>query len=222
MQEFDRLYEAWMKKQLKHSSPLRRKRLLNHGHAEKALLRDVLWPALRSFEYLHAEYEVSDFRDGVRFLDYAYLRPPRLVDIEADGHGPHARHADQQKFSDDLMRQNHLILDEWAVIRFAYPDIRDNPRMCQQIILQMLGKFYGGPEQFRLGLPLKQREILRYAAYAPHPIKPSEVSALLGVGLRQARMLLKQLVDEGHLEPAGGTERIRSYRIFAHKRKGVQ
>src|SRR5690606_8619544 len=118
MGDFEKQYEAWMAKQIEESSPLRRKKLLEHGHAEKALLRDILWPVLRSFEYLHAEYEVSDFKDGVRFLDYAYLRPPRRVDIEADGRGTHGNFADQQKFSDDLMRQNHLVLDEWAVIRF--------------------------------------------------------------------------------------------------------
>jgi hypothetical protein len=34
-------------------------------------LQQVWWPAVKSFEGLNPEYEVHDFKDGVRYLHYA-------------------------------------------------------------------------------------------------------------------------------------------------------
>lgn len=108
-QAFETAYEEWMTIQIAASSGERRRRLKEHGYLEKMLLRNVWWPAVGSFEFLHAEYEVADFRDGARFLDLAYVRAPHRICLEADGFGPHSRHADRYKFSDDLTRQNYLI-----------------------------------------------------------------------------------------------------------------
>lgn len=43
-----------------------------HGHAEQLFLQQVWWPAFGGFTDLHPEYEVKDFRDGTRFLDFAF------------------------------------------------------------------------------------------------------------------------------------------------------
>ena len=47
-----------------------------HGYAEKLFLQNVWWPIIGHYEYLHPEYEISDFKDGSRYLDFAYIRPP--------------------------------------------------------------------------------------------------------------------------------------------------
>lgn len=217
-QAFETNYNAWMKKQIAASTGERRRRLQEHGYLEKKLLQHVWWPAVGTFEHLHAEYEVADFKDGVRFLDFAYVRMPHRICLEADGFGPHARHIDRHKFSDDLTRQNHLVIDDWRVLRFSADDIEHHPRKCQQIILSALGKLYGGGNPFS-ELSVMKREVLRYASYSPNPVKPSEVRDLLGVGVKTARKLLKELAAGGYLEPATGTHRLRSYRPVRSKMK---
>ena len=211
-QAFETHYRAWMKRQMDASEGERRRRLQEHGYLEQKLLRNVWWPAVGSFEHLHAEYEVADFKDGSRFLDFAYIRMPHKICLEADGFGPHARHADRHKFSDDLMRQNHLVLDDWRVLRFSADDIEYHPRKCQQIVLQLLGRLFGNSDIYA-ELPVMKREILRYAACSPNPVRPAEVMNLLGVANKYARKLLRELIVDGYLEPVNGSRRIRSYRL---------
>ncbi|MFC4769981.1 DNA-binding response regulator [Effusibacillus consociatus] len=81
-----------------------------HGHAEKLFLQQVWWPAFGQFNHLHPEYEVYDFKDGHRYLDFAYIRPYFRVAFEIDGYGPHGRDLSRWQFSDQCQRQNHLRL----------------------------------------------------------------------------------------------------------------
>ncbi|WP_258881403.1 hypothetical protein [Paenibacillus sp. sptzw28] len=63
------------------------------GHAEKIFLSNVWWPAFGNFNELHPEYEVKDFKDGVRYLDFAYFKRDVSLKlcIEIDGFGTHWR-----------------------------------------------------------------------------------------------------------------------------------
>ncbi|WP_314001399.1 DNA-binding response regulator [uncultured Paenibacillus sp.] len=211
---YETIVRAWLERQISASAGERRRRLLErHDFAEKLFLKKVWWPAVGHFEHLHAEYEATDFLDGIRFLDFAYLRPPHKIALEIDGFGPHARDADRRTFADGLMRQNHLILDGWKVIRFSLDDVKDKPRQCQQFIQQMLGRWYGGQSGTLDDLPLKEREILRLAAYSPDSIGVSDVCALAGIKDRHARALLKQLCAQGMLLPDKGVQRVHSYRL---------
>ncbi|HEY0829098.1 MAG TPA: DNA-binding response regulator, partial [Bacilli bacterium] len=81
-----------------------------HGHAEKLFLELVWWPAFGHFNYLFPEYKVSDFMDGFRYLDFAYMRGGFKVCIEIDAFGTHWRDVDRWQFADNLIRQNHLII----------------------------------------------------------------------------------------------------------------
>jgi len=209
-------YDAWMKGQIAASAGERRRRLLEHGYLERRLLENVWWPAVGSFEHLHAEYEIADFRDGARFLDFAYVRAPHKICIEADGFGSHGRHADRYKFSDDLTRQNHLVIDDWRVLRFSADDIEHHPRKCQQMVLQLLGRLFGGGDSYA-ELPVKKREILRHAACSPNPVKIAEIRKLLGVSDKHARTLLRELAADGYLEPVSGVQRFHGYRLVRTK-----
>jgi hypothetical protein len=101
------------------------------GHAEKLFLEAVWYPAFHEMDGLYPEYEIADFRDGVRFLDFAYLKAGLRLAIEIDGYRAHSADLSRWQFSDSLMRQNHLILDGWKLLRFSYDDIKEKPRMCQ-------------------------------------------------------------------------------------------
>jgi very-short-patch-repair endonuclease len=208
-------YEEWLKEQMVDGSSERQRRLREHGHAEKLFLEQVWWPVFGQLEDLNGEYEVNDFKDGIRFLDFAYLRHPHKIAIEIDGYGPHNRDIDRRGFADRLMRQNYLILDDWLLLRFSFDDVKERPRQCQQMIQQLLGKLYS--QEVQKDITLQQREVIRIVSYQSKPVSPVEISTMLGISTQFARKLMQDLVSKQYLMSASKGERIRYYRIGKRK-----
>ena len=98
-----------------------------------------------------------------------------LVCIEIDGYKAHHKDINRWQFADQLTRQNHLILDGWKVLRFAYDEMKEKPRRCQQLILQMMGSWFG-EEQSGPVLSLEEKEILRIAGQTNEPLLPKTIS----------------------------------------------
>lgn len=210
---FDACYEIFLQMQLQTRTGDSLRRLQDgHGHAEKLFLKQVWFPAVGKFDSLHAEYQISDFKDGVRYLDFAYKRGIHLVCIEIDGYSSHHKDMNRWQFADHLTRQNHLILDGWKVLRFAYDEIKEKPRKCQQLILQMMGSWFG-EEHAAPSLTLEEKEILRIAGQTNDPLLPKIISQKLSISRNHAGSLLRRLAHAGLLVPASGTTRIRSYKL---------
>lgn len=210
---FDRAYAEFMQAHLEAGKGERLRRLTEgHGHAEKASLERVWWPAVGSFEWLHPEYEEADFKDGFRYLDFAYIRFPYRISIEIDGYGPHHRDISRAQFADQLMRQNHLVIDGWRIIRFSYDDIAEKSRRCQQTIQQWMGMWFGGDRQ-RAILNGSEHKLVNMAISRQSPITPEGAGEYLGISTRQARTLLHRLVSAKVMVPESGSKRIRSYKL---------
>lgn len=181
------------------------------------VLEKIWWPAFRNFDNLHPEYEVDDFKDGHRYLDLAFISGNIMLDLEVDGYGTHQQKMSRSEFSDHLMRQNHLILDRWKVIRFSYDDLNERPRMCQQILQQFMGRWVNDKRNEEVSsLTAEERDILRLALRHRGIVYPLDVSKQLLISDKKARRLLHGLMDKSLLEPAGlGTRRINFYRLSA-------
>jgi very-short-patch-repair endonuclease len=215
--DFQSAYEIWFQQQLKARKGESRRRL-EEGHAagEKAFLEKVWWPAVGHFEGLSAEYELRDFKDGVRFLDFAYLCGSNKACFEVDGYGPHWRDISRRQFADQWLRQNHLVLDGWKVLRFAYDDVTDRPRHCQQMIQQLLGTASAGRRDgdgARAEFTSLEREILRFIRQQKDAhITAAIVSREFRVSKVTAYRVLKGLLEKNCLissEP--GRQRIHKY-----------
>ncbi|MDF2958910.1 MAG: hypothetical protein K0S39_645 [Paenibacillus sp.] len=210
---FEKEYGIFIQKHTERRTGERLRRLKEgHGHAERCFLEHVWWPATRSFDHLHPEFEVQDFKDGKRYLDFAYLRSQMRICIEIDGYGSHSRDVSRWQFADQLMRQNHLVMDGWRLIRFSYDDIVEKPRRCQQLIQQFLGIWLAEESQ-QVYLSSKEQQIIRFMAYKQTALTPLEVSGHIGISDRHARTLLQRLVQVKILLPASGNKRIRSYKL---------
>lgn len=212
--DFEEVYQGFLTDHILRRNGERRRRLQEGmGNAEKMFLKQVWWPLFHHFHHLHPEFEVNDFKDGKRYLDFAYLRAKVQICFEIDGYGPHLRNISRWQFSDSLERQNQLVIDGWTIIRFSYDQIMDQPRRCQQIIQQVIGKQLGEELEY-LPLTFLEKEILRFAFRKEAPITPAEVEQLLSVSTKPAKKALAGLVQKGILRPASGSHRIRSYRIM--------
>lgn len=185
-----------------------------HGHAEKAFLHQVWWPAFGNFNDLHPEYEVKDFRDGTRFLDFAFLRHSLKLAIEIDGYGTHSSQISRSQFADQCNRQNHLIIDGWKILRFSYDDVKDRSRMCEQTLQQFMGRYLGGTSPQNLMMNYIEKEVFRFALTLSRSLTPQDVCDVLSVEKQKARHILKDMLKKDLIQIAGkGTERIRTYRL---------
>jgi very-short-patch-repair endonuclease len=210
---FEDEYQIFMNTHLQARKGERLRRLREgHGQAEKLFLVKVWWPLFYHFQHLHPEYEIDDFKDGKRYLDFAYIRSGVRICFEIDGYGPHLKDISRWQFADQLDRQNQLLLDGWMVIRFSYDRVIERPRHCQQITQQMIGKMLGQElEQFPL--TPTEKEVVRFAMKKGAPFTPTEICALLNRGDKFVRDILGVLVEKKLLKPFGGKQRIRSYKL---------
>jgi hypothetical protein len=215
MDSFDLAYQKWMESHQRNRKGERKRRLVESNmHAETEMLRYIWWPAFGDFNYLHPEYEVIDYLEGRRFIDLAYIRPPVRIAIEVDGYGPHSRDISRRQFCDQWVRQMHLLNDHWIVIRIGYDDVRDRPRLWQQLLQQMIGRFFGNAETQLSEAKRNEREVLRLVFRANRPIKLHDVKTAIPCSYRFARAIIESLVDKNWLIPTGGgTKRIHFWKL---------
>ncbi|QSO51619.1 DNA-binding response regulator [Alicyclobacillus curvatus] len=180
------------------------------GHGETAFLKNVWWPLFHHFDYLHPEYEVRDYRGGIRYVDFAYIEPSFRIAIEIDGITTHWREITQSQFFEHDQRQNMLIIDGWYVLRFTYDAIKEQPRVCQQTLQQLIGRWKTVSREFD-ELSIFERELVRFTSRSLKPVTPSDVREELQISGSYARLLLSNLTNKRWLMPASGQIRHRSY-----------
>lgn len=186
-----------------------------HAHAEVMFLKNIWWPLFQNFDGLHPQYEVHDFKDGSRYLDFAYLTRMAKVCIEIDGRGTHSEKSGDDRFSDDRVRQNDLVLDDWMVIRFSYKHILQRPRDVQKTILHMMGKVSGGERQGELSIV--EREVLRFGIWHNGEIGVKKLREHLQMSGQFVKKTLDSLRRKGLIVAIGGPHRIHKYRLVYEK-----
>jgi hypothetical protein len=210
---FEEEYQNFMNTHLLAKSGEQLRRLQEgHNHAEMLFLKQVWWPIFYHFKYLHPEYEVDDYKDGKRYLDFAYIRPAIRLCFEVDGYGPHLKNISRWQFSDNLERQNQLVIDGWTVIRFSYDQVKEQPRRCQQIVQQVIGRWLGD-ELDPTALSFPEKEVIRLAIRKGEAISPKEVGEYLRLSDKTVKKVLSQLVEKKMLIPASGVMRVRAYQL---------
>lgn len=210
--EFQEAYAAFLQRHRQGRSGECLRRLEEgHGHAERLFLEQVWWPAVGHFDTLVPEYEIQDFRGGVRYLDFAWLRKPYRICLEIDGYGPHVRDISRWQHADHLQRQNDLVMDDWIVLRFAYDDVRERPRRCEQTLQQALGKWFGHTVP-SVHLDQEEKKVVQFMISKGEATLAS-IAEHLQVCTKTARKHLTNLMDKRVIEPASGQKRIRLYRL---------
>lgn len=187
------------------------------GHAERTFLKQVWWPAYGHFENLHPEYAVKDFKDGFRFIDFAYVEGHSRLAIEIEGFGPHWKDISQEDYTDNCRRENSLLLDGWIVLRFTYQDVTSSSRQCELTIRQAKADIIARSSAFKDTNPY-ERDVIRLAIRSTQPITPKDVCDYLNISRDYSFSLLHGLTEKKWLLPARGTCKIRSYVLHPSKR----
>lgn len=212
---FEAAFAAWWRRVRRKASDRGRARLAGGlSHASLYFLRFVWWPAFRSLSGLIPEYEIVDYKDGYRYIDFVYLTNGLRIAIELDGRGPHRLHISSADFEDELMRQNYLMLDRWLLLRFPYLMLRDKPRQCQQLLQQLLGSAGGAHmETFNQLSPTEQR-ILACVSKITGFFGPSQVAAVIGISKNTAHKYIRLLAAKQFISPVNAEhQKVRRYTL---------
>lgn len=220
---FEAAYDEMMERAVRTSRGERRRRLIECSFPnEKLLLKSVWWPVRGSLDHLHPEFELTDYTDGRRYADFAYILPGyyRGLLLEADAYGTHLRDVSRYRYGDNLERQNHLLIDGWHMLRFNRDDMLEKPRRCQQTLLTALTAWGYSEGMQKVELNLYERAILHWCGNYRECIKPIELQTALNIGYGVASRSLRSLVDKGFLQAnrSSGGRRM-SYNVLSKTHK---
>ncbi|MBO7744541.1 DNA-binding response regulator [Paenibacillus sp. MWE-103] len=200
--QFEKAYASMLEEAYRSAAEERKRRLSSRENAEKMFLEHAWWPAVGNLNDLHPEYEIIDLKGGTRFVDYAYLPPqPFRMAIEIDGYGSHWRDVSRWKFADDLVRQNHLLISGWRLLRFAFDDIQEKPVRCQQTLLLALAKWGGVLQGNPHPLNVYERALFNLMQEQRGETTPSQAAALLGIDRHTAANNLQSLAAKQIVKP---------------------
>ena len=75
-----------------------------------------------------------------RYIDFALESPESKIAIEIDGETYHnPSKVSENKYADDLLKQNSLIYDNWKVYRWIYSQLEKHPEKVKDELITFLG-----------------------------------------------------------------------------------
>ena len=96
--------------------------------------------------YLYSQYPFFDIYQNSRFADFVLDNGPRRIAFEIDDEASHnPRLVSEDKFSDDLLKQNSMVHMGWDVYRWAVRQMQQQP----DTVKDELRVFLGSHPQFK-------------------------------------------------------------------------
>jgi len=92
-------------------------------------------------KYLSIQHPFVDIYGNSRFIDFALESEGQKIAIEIDGetwHNPSK--VSQDKYYDDLLKQNSLIYENWKIYRWVYNQLHTKPEMVKDELQTFLGE----------------------------------------------------------------------------------
>lgn len=91
-------------------------------------------------ENLQVQYPCVDIYGRHRYIDFALKSPESKIAIEIDGETYHnPSKVSENKYADDLLKQNSLIYDNWKVYRWIYSQLEKQPEKVKDELITFLG-----------------------------------------------------------------------------------
>ncbi len=91
-------------------------------------------------ENLQVQYPCVDIYGRHRFIDFALKAASSKIAIEIDGetyHNPNK--VSENKYADDLLKQNSLVYEDWKVYRWIYSQLEKQPERVKDELVTFLG-----------------------------------------------------------------------------------
>ncbi|MCK9457344.1 MAG: type I restriction enzyme EcoKI subunit R [bacterium ADurb.Bin157] len=90
---------------------------------------------------LYVQHPFTDIYGRHRYIDFALETADKKIAIEIDGEQYHnPKKVSDEKYIDDLLKQNSLIYQDWDVYRWVYRQLKNNPERVKDELLTFLSK----------------------------------------------------------------------------------
>lgn len=220
MAMFDEAHQRFLEHHLSLRKGERRGRLeRGHGHGEKLFLEKVWWPLKGSFDRLHPEYELLDWRNRPFFGDFVYFTRGGAgkIIIEVKGYASHVKELDRQGHANECKRELFLEGLGFRVVSIAYDDIRDQPLLLVALMRMLLSQYESDQEAVPK-LSYAENELIRLSLTLARPIRPIDVQDRLRMSYRRTVRMLNKLSDQGWFRPEKGEggRRVVRYALIRH------
>ena len=121
-------------------------------------------------ENLQVQYPCVDIYGRHRYIDFALESPESKIAIEIDGETYHnPSKASENKYADDLLKQNSLIYNNWKVYRWIYSQLEKQPEKVKDELITFLGT---SPmfKAFEADLPVQMGQMIELRDYQQEAI----------------------------------------------------
>ena len=121
-------------------------------------------------ENLQVQYPCVDIYGRHRYIDFALESPESKIAIEIDGETYHnPSKVSENKYADDLLKQNSLIYDNWKVYRWIYSQLEKQPEKVKDELITFLGT---SPmfKAFEADLPVQMGQTIELRDYQQEAI----------------------------------------------------
>jgi hypothetical protein len=159
----------------------------------------VWWPIFGSFDGLHPECEVSDWRGRPYFLDLVWTPVGDgkcKFAFEIKGFGPHVQQTDRIRYRQELNRETYLHVLGFKVVAIPYDDLAEQPELTISL-LKMLLSPYLSPRYLDGVYSRLERDVLMMAIRSNKPLRPADLVLELAINRRTAVRALQSLTEKG-------------------------
>lgn len=114
---------------------------------------------------MQVQYPSVDIYGRHRYIDFALESPESKIAIEIDGETYHnPSKVSENKYADDLLKQNSLIYDNWKVYRWIYSQLEKQPEKVKDELITFLGT---SPmfKAFEANLPVQMGQTIELRDY---------------------------------------------------------
>ena len=121
-------------------------------------------------ENLQVQYPCVDIYGRHCYIDFALESPESKIAIEIDGETYHnPSKVSENKYADDLLKQNSLIYDNWKVYRWIYSQLEKQPEKVKDELITFLGT---SPmfKAFEADLPVQMGQTIELRDYQQEAI----------------------------------------------------
>ena len=119
---------------------------------------------------MQVQYPCVDIYGRHRYIDFALESPESKIAIEIDGETYHnPSKVSENKYADDLLKQNSLIYDNWKVYRWIYSQLEKQPEKVKDELITFLGS---SPmfKAFEANLPVQMGQTIELRDYQQEAI----------------------------------------------------
>lgn len=90
---------------------------------------------------LYIQYPFVDIYGNHRYIDFALENQDMKIAIEIDGETYHnPKKVSDNKYFDDLLKQNSMVFNDWRVYRWAYNQLLKQPEKVKDELITFLGE----------------------------------------------------------------------------------